>query len=262
MSNTADTAFVVDVTTHGEFPGAVEYAKAKIGSVGRLTRRPMSHARVRLTRSHRPAAEKPVIAQANVDFSGRVVRAQVEAHDVFEAIDMLEARLRRRVEHLHQLWDVHRGPSAAPPWRKSEESMPHLGSPAGAVGNPRVIRRKSFAMAPCTVDEAAAEMELLDYDFHLFNEIGSGAAAVLYRGGPTGYRLALVAPALAGEVAPYRLRATISPHPVPCLREEDALARLGEMDLPFLFFIDAAEGRACVLYRRYDGNYGLITPAG
>ncbi|OAN39854.1 ribosome hibernation promotion factor [Mycolicibacterium iranicum] len=262
MSNTADTAFVVDVTTHGEFPGAVEYAKAKIGSVGRLTRRPMSHARVRLTRSHRPAAEKPVIAQANVDFSGRVVRAQVEAHDVFEAIDMLEARLRRRVEHLHQLWDVHRGPSAAPPWRKSEESMPHLGSPAGAVGNPRVIRRKSFAMAPCTVDEAAAEMELLDYDFHLFNEIGSGAAAVLYRGGPTGYRLALVAPALAGEVAPYRLRATISPHPVPCLREEDALARLGEMDLPFLFYIDAAEGRACVLYRRYDGNYGLITPAG
>ena len=168
------------------------------------------------------------------------------------------ARLRRQVEHLHELWDAHRGPAAAPPWRKSGESMPHAGSSAGA----RVIRRKSFAMVPCTVDEAATEMELLDYDFHLFTEIGSGAAAVLYRGGPTGYRLALVAPALAGEVAPYRLLATISPHPVPCLREEDALTRLGEMDLAFLFYIDAAEGRACVLYRRYDGDYGLITPAG
>lgn len=262
MSNTADTATVVDVTTHGEFPGAVEYAKAKIGSVARLTRRPMSHARVRLTRTHRPAAEKPVIAQANMDFGGRVVRAQVEADDALEAIDMLEARLRRQVEHLHHLWDPHRGPDTAPPWRKSGESRSHTGFSAGAVGNPRVIRRKSFAMAPCTVDEAAAEMELLDYDFHLFNEIGSGAAAVLYRGGPSGHRLALVAPALAGEVAPYRLLATISPHPVPCLREEDALARLSEMDLAFLFYIDAAEGRACVLYRRYDGHYGLITPAG
>ncbi|WP_281712128.1 hypothetical protein [Dermacoccus nishinomiyaensis] len=89
MSNTADTATVVDVTTHGEFPGAVEYAKAKIGSVARLTRRPMSHARVRLTRSHRAAAEKPVIAQANVDFGGRVVRAQVEARGLAERGDLV-----------------------------------------------------------------------------------------------------------------------------------------------------------------------------
>jgi hypothetical protein len=34
------------------------------------------------------------------------------------------------------------------------------------------------------------------------------------------------------------------------------------LDLPFLFFIDAAPGRVSVLYHRYDGHYGLITPAG
>ena len=49
----------------------------------------------------------------------------------------------------------------------------------------RVIRRKSFAMTPCTVDEAALQIELLDYNFHLFTEKGSATAAVLYRGGPT-----------------------------------------------------------------------------
>jgi hypothetical protein len=27
-------------------------------------------------------------------------------------------------------------------------------------------------------------------------------------------------------------------------------------------FIDAVEGRASVLYHRYDGHYGLITPSG
>ena len=35
-----------------------------------------------------------------------------------------------------------------------------------------------------------------------------------------------------------------------------------KLGFPFLFFIDAAPGRASVLYHRYDGHYGLITPAG
>ena len=43
---------------------------------------------------------------------------------------------------------------------------------------------------------------------------------------------------------------------------EQAADRLGLLGLPFLFFIDAAQGRASVLYHRYDGHYGLITPAG
>jgi hypothetical protein len=124
------------------------------------------------------------------------------------------------------------------------------------------MRRKSFAMAPCTVDEAALEMDLLDYDFHLFSEEGTGSAGVIYRAGPTGYRLALVAPAPADQLSPFELPVTISTQPAPCITVEQASERLGLLGLPFLFFIDAAQGRASVLYHRYDGHYGLITPAG
>ncbi len=105
-------------------------------------------------------------------------------------------------------------------------------------------------------------MDLLDYDFHLFTEKGTGTAGVLYRAGATGYRLALVAPALADQLSPYALPANISRHPVPCLTEEEAADRLGLLGWAFLFFIDAAQGRASVLYHRYDGHYGLIAPAG
>lgn len=257
----APSVINVDVTTHGEFPDAVEYARTKIGSLGRLTRRPVLHAHVRLTRQKNPGIESPVVAQANLDVRGHVVRAQVEAATAHEAVDRLEARLRRRLEHLRELRDAPRGPAAAPPWRNDEEHAHRPQFAAPATGMPRVIRRKSFAMAPCTVDEAVTEMELLDYDFHLFNEVGSGSAGVVYRG-PTGYRLALVAPELAGDVAPFDGPVTISPQPVPCLREDDAKERLALLDLPFLFFIEASQGRACVLYRRYDGDYALITPAG
>ena len=116
-------------------------------------------------------------------------------------------------------------------------------------------------MQPCTVDEAITEMELLDYDFHLFTESGTKSACVLYRGGPSGYRLALLSPALIGQLSPFDGPVVISPQPAPCLTEADAADRLNLLDMPFLFYVDAAQGRASVLYHRYDGHYGVITPA-
>ncbi|ADU00974.1 ribosome hibernation promotion factor [Mycolicibacterium gilvum] len=263
MSNGAEAppTVDVDVTTHGDFPGIAEYAQSKIGGLTRLARRPVSYARVRLTRRHDPAVERPVIAQANLDVGGRPVRAQVEAATAQEAVDTLESRLRRRLEHLHDRWDTPRGPGAAPPWRHDDKAEREIRSFGGTPREPRIIRRKSYSMAPCTVDDAVAEMELLDYDFHLFAEKGSGTAAVVYRSEPTGYRIALVAPSLAGEVAPFQGLVTISPHAVPCLREQDALERLRLLGLPFLFYVDAAQGRASVLYRRFDGDFGVLTPA-
>ncbi|MGE0219221.1 ribosome hibernation promotion factor, partial [Mycolicibacterium sp.] len=243
--------------THGEFPGAADYVRDKFDDLGRYAHRPIRRVHVKLLRRHDPAVAHPVIAQANLDIDGRPVRGQVEADTAREAIDRLQDRLQRRLEHLAEIHARRRGPDAAPPWRRIRP-----GSADQPLGRPRIIRRKSYTMAPCTVDEAVTELELLDYDFHLFTEIGSGAAAVLYRGGPTGYRLSLVAPAVAGEVAPYQSLVTISPHPVPCLREDDACERLALLGVPFLFFVEAAQGRAGVLYRRFDGHYGLITPAG
>jgi ribosome-associated translation inhibitor RaiA len=258
-------AVEVDVTTHDELPGAADYARSKIGELGRYTSRPVLHARVKLTRHRDPAVHRPVVAQANLDVDGRPIRAQVQAETAREAVDLLAARLRRRLERAAEHWEARRGelPAArSHEWRHDSEPTHRPDYFPRPVDERRVIRRKSFTMAPCTIDEAAREMELLDYDFHLFTEKGTGTAGVLYRAGATGYRLALVAPALADQLSPYALPVTISRHPVPCLTEEEAANRLGLLGLPFLFFIDAAQGRASVLYHRYDGHYGLITPAG
>ena len=255
----------VEVTLRGELPGAADYARAKIGALGRITHRPVLHARVKLTRHRDPAVERPVVAQANLDVDGRLVRAQVQGVTAREAVDRLEARLRHRLERVAEHWEARRGelPEAAPhEWRHESEATHRPSYFPRPADKRRVIRRKSFAMVPCTVDEAALEMDLADYDFHLFTEKGTGAVGVLYRGGPTGYRLALVAPNLADQLSPFELAVTISPHPAPCLTNEEATERLGLLGLPFLFFIDAAQGRASVLYHRYDGHYGLITPAG
>jgi ribosome-associated translation inhibitor RaiA len=257
-------AFDVDVTTHGQLPGAAEYARQKIGELGRLTHRPVLHARVRLSAHRDTAVERPVLAQANLDVDGRLVRAQVQGVTAREAVDQLEARLRHRLERVAEHREARRGGQAANEpheWRHESEPTHRPGYFPRPVDERRVMRRKSFTLSPCTVDEAAVEMDLLDYDFHLFTEKGTGAAGVLYRSGPTGYRLALVTPASPDQLAPFQLPLTISPQPVQRLTIEQASDRLGLLDLPFLFFIDSAEGRGSVLYHRYDGHYGLITQA-
>jgi hypothetical protein len=197
--------------------------------------------------------------------AGRLVRAQVDGVTAREAIDRLEARLRRRLQRAAQHWEARRGglPVSVPhEWRHQSEPTHRPSYFLRPTEERRIVRRKSFTLAACTVDEAAVEMDLLDYEFHLFTEKGTGIASVLYHAGPTGYRLAQVAPTPPERLAPFELPVTISPQPVPCITFEQATERLSLLGLPFLLFIDAAERRANVLYHRYDGHYGVVTPAG
>ncbi|BBX37472.1 hypothetical protein MMAG44476_25284 [Mycolicibacterium mageritense DSM 44476 = CIP 104973] len=253
MRQTASTQPAPDivVTAHGDLADSVTYVRDKIGRIGRVTRRPMTNVRVRLSRHGDPAVERPVIAQANLVVDGRSVRVQVEGLTVREAVDRLESRLRRRLEHVAAQWE----------WQHEPKQIRHRRFLSRPVAETRVIRRKSFSAAPCTVDDAVAEMNLLDYDFHLFTEVGTGIVGVIYRNSPAGYRLALVAPYPADMLAPFVAPVSLSAQPIPCLTLEAAVRRLDLLGLPFLFFIEAAEGRACVLYRRYDGHFGMITPA-
>ncbi len=257
-------AIHVDVTTHGQLPGIDDYVQEKIGGLSRLAHQPVLYARVRLSSHADPAVTRPVVAQANLDVNGRLVRAQVEGETAREAVDRLEARLRHRLERVAEHWEAKRGnTSHADPheWRHQSEPTHRPSYFPRPSDQRRVFRRKSFTLGTHTVDEAAQEMELLDYAFHLFTEKGTKQASVLYRTESTGYRLAQVKP-MPEELAPYELPLTISPQPAPPLTIERARERLALLGLPFLFFVDVDQGRAGVLYHRYDGHYGLICPAG
>jgi hypothetical protein len=54
---------------------------------------------------------------------------------------------------------------------------------------------------------------------------------------------------------------TLDPQPAPRLVLAEARERLELGGLPFVFFVDRDSHRGAVLYHRYDGHYGLITPA-
>jgi ribosome-associated translation inhibitor RaiA len=239
-------------------------ARRKIEALVRYVNEPVLHARVRLTESRDPAVARPVVAQGNLDVNGRVLRAQVAAPTAHEAVELLEARLRRRLDRMARDWQARRGraPGAEPhEWRHISEPSARPGYYPRPESERQVVRHKTFAPAQTTPDEAAFDMDLLDYDFYLFTDADTGQDTVIYRAGPTGYRLASVDPD-AARMPTSAVPLTLSDRPAPLLTVAEARKQLDATGLPFLFFAEPATGRGRVLYRRYDGHYGLVRPAG
>jgi ribosome-associated translation inhibitor RaiA len=89
----------IQVTVSGDLTaGAAAEAQRRVAALSHYTRAPITHARVRLIRD--PAAGRPVVARASLSVNGRLVRAQVAASTVREAIDRLQPRLRRQLLRL------------------------------------------------------------------------------------------------------------------------------------------------------------------
>jgi len=263
-AKTRHPAVDVQVVRHQQLPGADDYAREKITSLLHLAPAPVLFARVRLTKHPDPSVARPVVAQANLDVNGRLVRAQVAGATPREAIDRLEATLRHRLERIAEHWENRRGrmPSTAPhEWRHGTEPAQRPGYFPRPADEREIIRHKTYALSHATIDEAAADLELMDYDFHLFTETATGKDSVLYHDGAAGFRLAQITPSQQTALAPHRVPVSISPQPAPVLSTAEAITRLALTDLPFVFFLDAERGRGSVLYHRIDGHYGLITSA-
>ncbi|MEV7180214.1 HPF/RaiA family ribosome-associated protein [Kitasatospora sp. NPDC093679] len=253
----------VELQAQGDLPpGTTERARAKVLSVVERIREPVLSVRIRLTRMNNPAAERPFAAQATVDVNGRPARAHVAAPSMAEAIDLLHDRLAVQVARRHRRWESGRGSTPGGDEDRRPRHEPG-GRPEHLVRPPEyreIVRRKSFALARESVDEAAFEMDALDYDFHLFTEVDTGEDSLLHRIAPTGYRLAQVHPQ-PDRLGATTVELTVCPAPAPRMNCATAKRRMDDLGLPFVFFADTLTGRGNVLYHRFDGHYGLITPA-
>ena len=253
----------VQTYTRGDVPREeMDLAVQRVRSLLRQAPEPVLSARVKLTMAADPAVERPATAQANVDLSGRLIRAQATGQTTREAIERMGDRLRLRIDRAARNWAGLRGgqPLAQPgEWRHQSspaQRMPYYPRPPE---DRTVIRRKSYALARQTAAEAAADLELLDYDFHLFTEQATSQDSVVYRT-PDGHRLAR-AQLRPHQPVPADGSISISEHPAPSLTMQEAIIRLEALGQPFLFFVDSQARRGNVIYHRYDGHYGLITPA-
>ncbi|MGZ4666753.1 MAG: sigma 54 modulation/S30EA ribosomal C-terminal domain-containing protein [Frankiaceae bacterium] len=95
-------------------------------------------------------------------------------------------------------------------------------------------------MAQETVDEAAFDMEMADYDFFLFTDAATGADCLLDRGGPGSYR---VTSTRAVRCKPTGCAVPVAVCPDRPPRLTAAPRQLSLTGAAYLFFIDRGTGR-------------------
>jgi ribosomal subunit interface protein len=138
---------------------------------------------------------------------GPVVRAEAAAADPYGALDMavakLEARLRRAADRRRVHHGIRTPVSVAAATAAAVASNGASGPVAVAEPDstaedaPFVVREKTHAAPPMTLDQALLEMELVGHDFFLFVDADQAVPSVVYR--RRGYDYGVIRLVTAGD---------------------------------------------------------------
>ena len=141
--------------------------------------------------TNRRTADREV-CEVTLQGHGHHIRCKVAAPDGFVAVDRavekLEMQLRRLKTRLKNKaaasirGAASNGSAHAFDARNKDDEEHSLADDSYIIrSGEAVMRRKSFAVRPMRVDDAVAQLELLDHDFFLFVNVDTGHSAVLYR---------------------------------------------------------------------------------
>jgi putative sigma-54 modulation protein len=142
---------------------------------------------------HLSVARNPRVPQQTAEVTmfanGTVIRAQERSENLYASIDLVANKLSRQLHrykarvhgrhhgsgprsatHLGEVEPIEDLPVGTSLTEGLEPVLPHRG-----------VRRKYFAMPPMPLEEALHQLELIDHDFYVFRDSGSGQIQVVYR---------------------------------------------------------------------------------
>lgn len=173
-----------------------EQASEKLARVERFGQ-PIQRVDVELSKESNPRlADRAFEVELTCRGKGPVIRAEASAADKYSALDLASGRLEERLRRAHDKSRIvkggtnHRNNSEV----KTEgiveaivEDEDELTDTYDADSDevfsvgPVVVRDKTHPAVPMSIEQAVTEMELVGHDFFLFQEVESGAPAVVYR---------------------------------------------------------------------------------
>jgi putative sigma-54 modulation protein len=167
-------------------PAIRDYTETKLTRAINHFEGMVKEADVHLSVARNPRVPQQV-AEVTMFANGTVIRAQERSDNLYASIDLVASKLTRQLnrykERLHerQQGPVHRsardeeaGAATLPPPGATLTDGKEAGLPS------RGVRRKYFDMPPMSLEEALHQLELIDHDFFVFREAGSGQIQVVY----------------------------------------------------------------------------------
>ena len=116
------------------------------------------------------------IAEAVIKSNGLLIQASEETEEMYSAIDLLVEKIERRARKYKEKLVSHKHLTGK---AETIASAPASSHPDDRI--PQIIKTKRFDLKPMLPEEAVMQMELLDKDFFIFSNVGSGHVNVIYR---------------------------------------------------------------------------------
>jgi ribosomal subunit interface protein len=152
---------------------------------------------VLIEREPRPRdPERTVRVELTARSRGPIVRAEASAEDKMAALDLALDKMAAQMRRAADRRKVHRGqhkpeslgeamarstPRQSAPVTEEVFAERKVGPVTVDGDGPLVVREKSHAAAPMTLEQALYEMELVGHDFYLFVDKESERPSVVYR---------------------------------------------------------------------------------
>lgn len=114
------------------------------------------------------------IAEAAIKSNGVLIQASEETEEMYSAIDLLIEKLERRVRRYKEKLAEHKRQGGRAETAGAASSLPE-------DRIPQIIKTKRFDLKPMLPEEAVMQMELLDKQFFIFSNVGSGQVSVIYK---------------------------------------------------------------------------------
>ncbi len=164
-----------------------EFVEQRVAKLDHLLDRVVD-AKLELRARHNRLGPDTTTAQLTIQTGRHLLRAEEDDPDPRLAVDRAVDKLARQVRRFHDKRRRRKAPRAdlVPLPSSSASDIQDVDLDDGDDGDDvdlrtSVVRTKRFALKPMDVDEAIAQMELLDHDFYLFHNVGEEAVNVLYR---------------------------------------------------------------------------------
>lgn len=264
MTSSQQDSPQIGYMTEGPVPESTRAsADSMIDKLSSMSPRPVIFARVKVRVDEERNPDEQAVVQGTLDVSGSLIRAEAAAGTSEQALGILENRLERRLTRLaERREDANERPPFTPEgtWRHGDLPSKRPSFYDRPPEQRQVIRKKTYAPDDqVSVEEALFDLDVLDHRFFLFTDELDGKASIVYEEDDGVFLRKLDGSSHSTDQM--RVSIDVNETPAPSITVEDAIDRLNLSDEAFVFFQDAETDLASVLYRRYDGHYGLIVPA-
>lgn len=112
--------------------------------------------------------------EITINIGGSLVRSEVTSDNMYDNIDLIMPKLERQISKYRDRM-LSKQPKKALPLKLEEEAPVKVEKPG------KVVKVKNFDISIVTVDEAVAELELLDHDFYVFVNAENNKVSVVYK---------------------------------------------------------------------------------